>query len=200
MEALYIHIPFCRKICTYCDFYKMVAKDSVKTKYVEYLLKELRLKKDLLNDLKTVYIGGGTPTALPLNLLDFFLYHLTKEIDLNSVIEFTIEANPSDITKELVNVLTKYNINRVSLGVQSFNDEKLKFLGRDHDEKTIKKAIKTLQRGGLKNINVDLIYGTPNDSFRKVKKDLKKIINLGAKHISTYSLILEKKTILYHLF
>lgn len=200
MEALYIHIPFCNHICTYCDFYKMVAKTNVKEKYIKYLIQELQLRKDLLKDVKTVYIGGGTPTSLPLNLLDFFLYHLHQEIDLKNVIEFTIEANPTDITLDLAMILKKYHINRVSLGVQSFNEQKLKFLGRNHNQKIVTQAIKILHKVGINNINIDLIYGTPNDSFKIVKKDLQKCINLGVKHISAYSLILEEKTILYHLY
>lgn len=200
VEALYVHIPFCNKICTYCDFYKMVAKNNLKEKYVDYLIKELDLKSNLLYDIKTIYIGGGTPTALPLNLLEKLLNQLTSKINMDNVIEFTIEINPIDVTSELCLLLKKYEINRVSLGVQSFNEEKLKFLGRDHTKKQAVKSIKLLKKHGIKNINVDFIYAAPNDTVRKVKKDLITAINLNVTHISAYSLILEEKTILHHLF
>jgi oxygen-independent coproporphyrinogen-3 oxidase len=178
----------------------MIAKNNFKTKYVEYLVKELEIKKDYIQDIRTIYIGGGTPTSLPLNLLDYFLYHLFKYVDKNKLVEFTIEVNPKDVSVELVKLFKKYNVNRVSLGVQSFNKQKLKFLGRDHDKKTAIKAVKTFQKYGITNINLDFIYATPNDSVRKVKRDLAIAINLNVSHISTYSLILEEKTILHHLY
>lgn len=199
IEALYIHVPFCNKICNYCDFYKMVA-NSYKEKYVEYLIKELEQKKDNLADIKTIYLGGGTPSSLPLHLLDYLLFHITKYIDIKQVTEFTVEANPVDVTIDLVKLLKKYHVNRVSLGVQSFDNEKLKFLGRDHDKKIAVNAIKTLKKYGIDNINVDLIYATPNDNYKHIKKDLLQIIKLNVNHVSTYSLILEEKTILYHLY
>lgn len=199
IEALYIHIPFCNKICTYCDFYKMVA-NSYKEKYVTYLVKEFELKKDLMADIKTIYIGGGTPSCLPVNLLDYLFNQMFNYIDKSKVVEFTVELNPVDVSVDLVNLLKKHGVNRVSLGVQSFIDEKLAFLGRNHDKKIAIYAIKTLKKHGLKNINVDIIYATPKDNFRKVKKDLIQILKLNINHLSTYSLILEEKTILYHMY
>lgn len=199
MEALYIHIPFCTKICTYCDFYKMVAKDQYKVKYIDYLVREMVMRKDMLTDIKTIYIGGGTPSSLPIHLLDFLLHHLSRYVDLKNLQEFTIEANPNDITKEWILLMRKYHINRISLGVQSFNTQKLQFLGRNHTPKQAIKAIKMLRKHRIKNINMDLIYGTQNDRFRIVKRDLQKAINLNVTHISTYGLIWEDKTILSYL-
>ena len=200
VEALYVHIPFCNKICTYCDFYKMVAKVPYKTEYIKHLVEEIKLKEHMFSDLKTIYIGGGTPSALPLNLIDYFLYHLTKNIDLNKVIEFTIEANPIDITDDFVKLVKKYGVNRISLGVQSFDNDKLKFLGREHNSEIAENSVKTIKRNGINNINIDIIYATPNDSFKRVKQDLKKALSLNVNHISTYSLILEEKTQLYHKY
>lgn len=200
ITALYVHIPFCNKICTYCDFFKMVAKTKYKTEYVKHLVKEIYLKIDSFSNLKTIYIGGGTPSALPINILDYFLFHLTRNIDMTKIIEFTIEANPVDVTDEFVKILIKYNINRVSLGVQSFNNEKLAFLGREHSEDQAINAINLLRSGGVSNINVDIIYATPNDTFKIVKKDILLALKLKATHISTYSLILEEKTVLYHMY
>lgn len=200
VEALYIHIPFCSKICTYCDFYKMMAKTSVKEKYVAYLVKELEMRKELLSDVKTVYIGGGTPSSLPLHLLDYLLHHISRLINVHQLTEFTMEMNPKDVTKSLVQLVKQYNVNRVSLGVQSFDAKKLEFLGRDHSKREAIRSVRTLQRNGIKNINVDIIYATPNDSFRKVKKDIMRAVDLNVKHISTYSLILEQNTVLFHQY
>lgn len=198
--ALYVHIPFCNKICTYCDFFKMVAKTKYKTEYVKHLVKEIYLKVDSFSNLKTIYIGGGTPSALPLNILDYLLFHLTRNINIDKIDEFTIEANPIDITPDFVKLLVKYNINRVSLGVQSFNNEKLKFLGREHNKEQAINAIDVLKSGGISNINVDIIYATPDDTYKIVKNDVLQAIKLKAKHLSTYSLILEEKTVLYHMY
>src|SRR5690554_25281 len=200
MKALYIHIPFCDHVCTYCDFYKMIAKDEVKIKYIKYLIKELKLKERYLKDIKTIYIGGGTPTALPINLLDEFLGQLSKYINLDNVVEFTIEANPNDVTVELTNILKRRRINRISLGVQTFNQKKINFLGRNHSKQKAIEAIQILNNVGFNNISVDLIYGAPNDKVESVENDLKIAVDLGVKHISAYSLILEEKTILYHLY
>lgn len=200
INALYIHIPFCNKVCTYCDFYKMVAKDSLKEKYIIYLLKELQLKKMYLQNINTIYIGGGTPSSLPLNLLDLFLKSLSKDIDLSKISEFSIELNPLDVTEELCILLKKYYINRISLGIQSFNNHKLRFLGRDHHKKDAILAVKLLQKHGFTNINIDLIYAIPKDNFIKIKKDLKIATKLNISHLSTYSLIVEEKTMLYNLY
>ena len=140
MEALYIHIPFCTKVCTYCDFYKMVAKDSWKEKYVDYLLKELEMRKDLLGNIKTVYIGGGTPSSLKLELQTKIFEALKSYINVNDLTEFTIEANPDDITETLVKLWQENGINRISLGIQSLKKKKLKKLGRTHNSKTVKKT------------------------------------------------------------
>lgn len=200
VEALYVHIPFCNKICTYCDFYKMVAKTPYKINYIKHLVSEIKMKEKYFSDLKTIYIGGGTPSALPLDLLEYLLSNLTQNVNLNKIKEFTIEANPIDITSEFVILVKKYGVNRISLGVQSFDDEKLKFLGREHNALIAKNAVKIIRDNGINNINIDIIYATPNDSFKRVKKDLKQALSLKITHISTYSLILEEKTVLYHKY
>ena len=178
----------------------MVAKDSLKEKFITYLIKELDLKRDYLYNLKTIYIGGGTPTALPIPLLEKLLKYLNQFINLEILEEFTIEANPNDITVELAKLLKKYHINRVSLGVQGLTKEKLATLGRTHTKKDVITAIKNLKKVKITNINADLIYGVGNETFKDLKKELKTLIHLGVKHISTYSLILEEKTILKKLY
>ena len=200
IEALYIHIPFCNNVCTYCDFYKMMAKNDKKSKYIDYLIKELDLRRDHLSNIKTIYIGGGTPTSLNNDLLEKLLKAIEERIDLNKVIEYSIEANPLDLDFDKCNLLNKYHINRVSVGMQSFNDDRLKFLGRTHNKSDAYLAIKNLKKSGIKNINIDLMYGLPNDSFAKFKKDLKEAAKLKVNHISSYALILEEHTKLYNLF
>lgn len=196
IPSLYLHIPFCSTICSYCDFYKMVAKEEVKTKYIGYLVKEIEMKSQYFTDLKTIYIGGGTPSCLSLNLLDYLLYHLHHYIDFSKIEEFTLEANPNDINKDLVLLLKKYQVNRVSLGVQSFNPEVLKILRRNHQESDIKRATRILRENGIDNINLDIIYGVGTEKWKTVLTDLKKAIKYGAKHISAYSLIIEDKTMI----
>lgn len=200
MKALYIHIPFCRKICSYCDFYKMVAKADLKEKYTDYLIKELEFRKEYLSEIETIYIGGGTPSSLSTNALNRLFLALKERINLKGLKEFTIEANPKDITEDFVNLISAYNVNRVSLGVQSLKRKKLKFLGRDHKKGDVKRAIKLLQTGGITNINVDLIFGSEKDKVKVVLKDLRKLLKWNVTHISTYSLQLEEKTILYKKF
>jgi len=200
MKALYIHIPFCRKICSYCDFYKMVAKADLKEKYTDYLIKELEFRKEYLSEIETIYIGGGTPSSLSTNALNRLFLALKERINLKGLKEFTIEANPKDITEDFVNLISAYNVNRVSLGVQSLKRKKLKFLGRDHKKGDVKKAIKLLQAGGITNINVDLIFGSEKDKVKVVLKDLRKLLKWNVTHVSTYSLQLEEKTILYKKF
>ena len=196
-SALYIHIPFCKTICSYCDFYKMVAKDELKEKYIAYLIRELESKKSMFSNLKTIYIGGGTPSSLKPALLEKLLSEIKNLIALEKIEEYTIEANPNDITPELVSILKQSGINRISLGVQSFQGERLKILNRNHKEEEVRRAMLYLKRGGFTNINIDLIYGLVDDDFTKIKADLKKAIRYGAVHLSTYSLIIEEKTVLY---
>lgn len=200
IEALYIHIPFCNNICTYCDFYKMIAKEEVKDKYTNYLIKELYIKEPLMKTIKTIYIGGGTPSSLSLKNLESLLSTIKKIIDLHKVIEYTIEVNPQDVTKEMAQLFKNSGITRVSLGVQSLNDKQLKFLNRKHNIDVVTKAIILLQNETITNINCDILYAVYEDSFSRIKHDIDYLTNLGVVHFSLYSLILEEKTILYHKF
>ena len=197
-EALYIHIPFCDNICSYCDFYKMRAKPSVKSRYIAYLCKELDLYGKALASVKTLYIGGGTPLSLPPELLSKLLAKLSVYIDLKHLSEFTIEANPNDITSERLEILRLYCVSRINLGVQSFNPTKLKILNRNHNKKTVKKAMKLLKDYAFSNIGFDIIFGVGNDSYSKVKRDLNAAIKFGVTHLSVYSLIIEDKTVINH--
>ncbi|HHX79259.1 MAG TPA: radical SAM family heme chaperone HemW [Acholeplasmataceae bacterium] len=200
IEALYIHIPFCNNICTYCDFYKMIAKEETKTKYIDYLIKELYIKEPLLKNIKTIYIGGGTPSSISTKNLERLLHTIKKIIDLHNVIEYTIEVNPQDITDDLAKLFKNMKINRISMGVQSLNENQLKFLNRKHNIETVTKAITHFQNNAINNINCDILYAVYEDNFERIKHDVDYLINLGIVHFSLYSLILEEKTVLYHKY
>ncbi len=195
--GLYIHIPFCRRICNYCDFYKKVSSKQNQIKYVDYLIKDLMLN---IKPYKTIYIGGGTPSSLELPVLSKLLKKINELFNVSELEEFTIEVNPEDINVELIECLKKYNVNRVSIGIQTFHKRLCKYLGRFSDYDDIKTKISLLKEYGFHNINIDLMYGISNESIKELEEDIDMMISLDVSHISTYSLILEEKTILYHQF
>ncbi len=192
MRSVYIHIPFCNNICTYCDFCKMYYKEEWVNKYLDVLQKEIETYYQ--NDkIKTIYIGGGTPSSLNMTQLEK-LFSILKILKLNKNIEFTFECNIEDINEKLMQKLKHNKVNRLSIGVQSFNKDYLKLMGRNitcNIEEKIKLAKKYFY-----NINIDLIYGIKNQTLYELKQDLDKIISLNPTHISLYSLILEENTIL----
>lgn len=197
MRGLYIHIPFCKSICNYCDFTKLVSSKENQEKYINRLLDEIDYYDNELKNIDTVYIGGGTPNSLPLNLLEKLLIKI-KPI-LEKSIESSIELNPEFINKDLVNLLTKYKINRVSIGVESFNDTILESINRKHKKDDVINSIKLLKKNNINNINIDLIYGLPNQGFEDIKNDLNIFYTLNIPHISYYSLMLEDKTVFSYL-
>ncbi|MCF7925998.1 MAG: radical SAM family heme chaperone HemW [Candidatus Izimaplasma sp.] len=198
IDSLYIHIPFCEQICTYCDFHKELAKQAKKQDYINALTKELIHYKNKLQELKTIYIGGGTPSNIDLKLLEE-LFKTLKDILPISINEYTIECNPNDITESFVKLLEKYHINRVSMGVQTFNESQLKNLNRSHKNHHVFKAVKLLKKKGITNINIDLIFDLPNQTMKDLKSDLELFLSLDVPHISYYALILEENSILYYL-
>ena len=200
MLGLYIHIPFCRKICSYCDFYKMVVSDKFKIKFFDYLIKEFSLLDDNVSNVDTIYIGGGTPSCVDLELLEKLFIALKKRIDLTRIKEFTFEINPEDINLDLLKLLKKYHINRLSIGVQTFNQKHLKLLNRITEYEDLRKKVDLIKKLGFENYSFDLIYALPNQTVEELCDDLKFICSLEPKHVSTYSLILEEHTILNHLY
>lgn len=200
LKALYIHIPFCTQICSYCDFYKMRAKAQVKEDYIDTLIAEMALKEELFTTITTIYIGGGSPSSLSLSLLERLFKALSLKLDLSKLSEFSIEVNPLDVTDDLAILFKKYHINRISLGLQSFEPTRLALLGRNHQALDIKAAVKILKNNGFTNINADLIYGLPCDDYPLIRRDLALLINLGFTHISAYALILEEKTLLFSYY
>ena len=200
MVGLYIHIPFCNQVCPYCDFYKMVASTKLKSTLINALLEEMKLKKLNNYTFNTLYIGGGTPSSLDICLLDKLLGGISKYVDLQQLEEFTIEVNPSDITNELVELLVKYNVSRISIGVQTFNSKLQKIINRIFDYKVLEEKIHLLRTNNINNINLDLIYAIPSETIDDVISDLNKAISLNPTHLSVYSLILEEHTIFYHQY
>lgn len=191
--SAYVHIPFCTQICYYCDFSKVFIKNQPVDAYLDALLKEFASYD--IKHLKTLYIGGGTPTAISAQQLDYLLKGLTKHLDLAYLEEFTIEANPGDLTDDKIAVLKKSAVNRISLGVQTFNNKHLKRIGRSHNEEQIYTTISSLKEAGFYNISIDLIYALPEQTMDDVKENVQKALALDIPHLSLYSLILENHTI-----
>ena len=191
IKSVYIHIPFCNHICSYCDFCKIYYNDTLVKKYLKSLKEEINkyYKNEILN---TIYIGGGTPSSLKENELKE-LFNIIKIFKLSKDYEFTFECNINDINDKLLKFLKDNKVNRLSIGVQSFNKKILDNIGRKEiPDKNSLKLAKTY----FDNISIDLIYGTNNETLNDLKNDLKEFIKLDMPHISTYSLILEDKSIL----
>jgi len=191
--SAYVHIPFCTQICYYCDFSKVFIKNQPVDSYLEHLLQEFHSYD--IQKLRTLYIGGGTPTALSAPQLEVLLDGLTKNLDLSVLEELTIEANPGDLDEDKIAVLKNSAVNRVSLGVQTFDDKMLKKIGRSHLEKDIYENIDRLKLAGFDNISIDLIYALPGQTMDQVKDNVAKAIALDIPHMSLYSLILENHTV-----
>ena len=200
MLGLYVHIPFCNKICPYCDFYKLVASDNLKKKFVNALSQEMKIKNLDKYFFDSLYIGGGSPSCLKLDLLEELFSNLSHFIDLKNLKEFTIEVNPSDITEEMVILLSKYHITRVSIGIETFSPKLQKLINRFISYKELERKIHILHKYHIENINIDLMYALPSETFEDLDNDLKLITQLKPTHISAYSLILEERTIFYHLY
>lgn len=192
MESVYIHIPFCKSICSYCDFCKMLYNGPWVTQYLNALIKEIQ-DKYLGEEIKTLYIGGGTPSALSIKDLRY-LFEIISGFNLEKLEEFTFECNLNDIDEELLQLLRENKVNRLSIGIESFNAAKLKFMERNHTFEEAKEKMKLIRKSGFDNVNVDLIYGIPGESLKDLKKDLELILKLEPDHISTYSLIVEDNT------
>ena len=192
-SSAYVHIPFCTQICYYCDFSKVFIKNQPVDAYLEHLIQETRSYE--IGKLRTLYIGGGTPTALSAQQLAYLLTELPKVMDLSEVEEFTIEANPGDLDTDKIAVLKDSQVNRVSLGVQTFDNKMLKKIGRSHQEQDIYDNIRYLKQAGFDNISIDLIYALPGQTMDQVKENVAKAIDLDIPHMSLYSLILENHTV-----
>ena len=198
-ESLYIHIPFCIRKCLYCDFLSVTYNESLAKAYTDALCKELILKKDIAEELKTIYIGGGTPTILPEECFSQLFKCLKDNFKFSDSHEITIEANPGTVDKSKIDAMLSLGVNRLSIGVQSFNDDELKTLGRIHTSDEALKAIETIKNSGINNFSIDLIYGIPGQTLDSWKRTVSKAVELSPAHISSYELTPEKDTPLYRL-
>ncbi len=198
MFGTYIHIPFCDKLCTYCDFAKEIAKPEKKRAYLKALFYEMQLSEALLKTTDTVYIGGGTPTALDDEDFETLLKTIHTYVPVADLKEFTIEANPMSLTQEKARLMKAYGVTRVSLGVQTFNDALLTLINRDHRHKDVIQALQILDATGLNHYSLDIMFGLPTQTMESFKKDLERFIAVKAAHYSIYALILEDNTRLKH--
>lgn len=198
MAGIYIHIPFCKKRCTYCDFYTEVAPKLIPT-LVDNIIKELEIRRDYLQNepIHTIYFGGGTPSILKIDQFSkiFDVIYSTYPVDKDA--EVTFEANPDDLTVEFFNSIHSLPFNRISIGIQSFNDEDLKRVNRRHSAKQAIEAVKNSQNAGFNNISIDLIYGLPFQTLADWEQQLNTALDLNIQHISAYGLTYEEGTALW---
>lgn len=199
MAGVYVHIPFCASRCSYCDFYSTLKLETAGTHYVDALIGEAVLRRCELHGeaVRTLYLGGGTPSQLPLPLLSRLVEGLRGALDLHGVEEFTIEANPDDVTPEWCAALPALGVNRVSMGVQSFEDRILRAIGRRHTSQQVVKAVENLHDVGIGNISLDLIYGLPGQTLDSWAESVDRAIALAPRHVSAYWLTYEPGTRLW---
>ena len=200
MAGIYIHIPFCKRRCIYCDFFSTTQSEK-KSAYVRALCRELEMRRDYVEgeEIETIYLGGGTPSQLTeeeLKAIFSSIYHIYK-VKTNA--EITLEANPDDLTPEYVAMLRQLPINRISMGIQTFQEETLKLLHRRHTAVQAIEAFRRCREAGFRNISIDLMYGLPGETLETWKEDLRQAINLRPEHISAYHLIYEEDTALWRL-
>lgn len=197
MAGLYIHIPFCKSRCIYCGFYSTTLADW-QDRYVDALIRELQLRKNYLGGepINTVYLGGGTPSQLSSgNIIRLFRHLPATEADGCS--EITVECNPDDVDDRLAETLRSVGVNRVSMGAQTFSDDRLRFLHRRHRASQVREAVEILRRNGISNISIDLMFGFPDETLEEWTADIDKAVGLNVEHISAYGLMYEEGTPLY---
>ncbi len=197
MAGIYIHIPFCKQKCHYCNFYSL-ASVKYRDVFVDVLMKEIALQKDYLagEEVETIYFGGGTPSLLSSDEIEKIINELATFHKINKDAEITLEANPDDISQEKVNELKQTQINRFSIGIQSFFDEDLKYLNRVHTGSEAERSVKTVLDAGFENMSIDLIYGIPSLSDENWQANIEKFFSFTIPHLSSYALTVEPQTAL----
>ena len=196
MAGIYIHIPFCKKLCFYCDFYHIVSvKDS--SSFIDALLKETSQRKDYLKNetVTTIYFGGGTPSVFSIEEIGRILTNINKNFTISNDCEITIELNPDDVTPEYLRSLKSLNINRISLGIQSWHDPDLRMLNRRHDSAQAALALTNTLGAGFDNVTIDLIYGIPGMTVKDWESNLDFSFTFDIKHLSAYHLTIEQGTV-----
>jgi len=198
MAGIYIHIPFCQKRCTYCDFYTEVAPQLIPN-LIDSIIKELDIRKDYLPDsaINTIYFGGGTPSILSKEQFSKIFEAIFSKYSVNENAEITFEANPDDLTTDFFESISSLPFNRISIGIQSFGDEDLKRINRRHTAIQAIESVRNAQQAGFKNISIDLIYGLPSQTLEKWEKQLDIALSLNVQHISSYGLTYEEGTVLW---
>lgn len=202
MSSIYIHIPFCHHKCIYCDFYSIAkhSPEKMLDSYVDCLIKEIKQRKDFIDSsLTTIYIGGGTPSLLSINQLKRLFKEIHHNFDTKDVSEITMETNPEDLNEDYLKAIRDLGINRLSIGVQSFNDNDLKMLNRCHSSRQSKQAITNALNVGINNISIDLMYNLPMMNSDSWKNNLDVFLTFSLPHISCYSLTVEQNTMIYKL-
>lgn len=196
IRHLYVHIPFCARICPYCAFYKDLLDRSQTSRFCEAVLRELAGRDRWTRRLipSTIYFGGGTPTALNIAQLESLLRGFHERLDLSQLLEWTIEANPGSVSARKADLLQNLGITRISLGIQSWDNGLLKLLGRDHDARQAEESLRILRAAGFTNVNIDLMLGLPGQTLEQWRSALQKTIALQPEHISTYCLTYEEDT------
>jgi oxygen-independent coproporphyrinogen-3 oxidase len=195
VRHIYVHIPFCARICPYCAFYKERADSSQTQRFCEALLREIEDVSDRYSlKPQTIFFGGGTPTALTTAQLKFLLGGLRDRLDLSGLVEWTLEANPGSVSARKATLLRTMGVSRISLGVQSWDDELLKLLGREHNAAQAEASFQILREAGFANLSIDLMFGLPGQTLAQWEADLDKTIALRPDHISTYCLTYEEDT------
>ena len=200
MAGIYLHIPFCKTRCIYCDFYS-TTREELKRRYIRALCRELTLRRDYLRGaaVETVYMGGGTPSQLAAEDFEDVFRTLEEVYGLENAVEITLEANPDDLTDDYVRLLRRFPFNRISMGIQTFDDRTLQLLRRRHTSAQAKEAVERCRRAGFDNLSIDLIYGLPGETVERWERDLQEAVRLRPEHISAYHLTYEEGTPLYRL-
>lgn len=197
MSGIYVHIPFCKSRCVYCGFYSTTLVD-MRRDYVRALCREAELRRGYIGGpFTSVYIGGGTPSVLGADVLARLLAYIYKVFDIDGQAEITVECNPDDVTPDFARALAGTPVNRVSMGVQTFSDARLRFLRRRHGSADIPVAVDNLRNAGISNVSIDLMFGFPGETTDEWRYDITRAIGLGVEHISAYSLMYEEGTPLY---
>jgi oxygen-independent coproporphyrinogen-3 oxidase len=200
MAGIYIHIPFCKTRCVYCDFYS-TTESEMRSRYISALCREIEMRADYLHGepVETIYFGGGTPSQLTAGDFARVFSAIERTFGTITAGEITLEANPDDLTEEYLQSLSSLPFNRISMGVQTFRDDTLRLLNRRHNAQQAVDAVARCRRAGFRNISIDLIYGLPGETEESWRTDLQKAISLGVEHISAYHLIYEEGTRLYDM-
>ena len=199
MAGIYIHIPFCKSRCKYCDFFSTTQLEK-RESYIHAVIQEWQAYQSQWRkqDIRTIYIGGGTPSLLSIESLQHLLHSILNSINTSRIQEITIEANPGDITSDKIQAWRSIGINRLSIGIQSFNDRLLQLVGRRHTAQEAIQAVKTVQAAGITNISIDLMYALPTQTMAEWQNDIVQALKLNVPHISSYGLIYEEGTLLTH--